>query len=157
MSEGSFGSVLFVCLGNICRSPIAEGVFREGLRARGVETLVVVDSAGTSGFHAGSPPDVRSREVCDRHGIPIANQRSRQVRADDFSRFDLIVAMDSTNERDLISMAGGKGKVRRLLEFSSTDLLDVPDPYYGGVGGFDTVFDLVSEAIEGLFEHFRFE
>ena len=100
MSGESVSSVLFVCLGNICRSPIAEGLFREGLKARGLEGRVDVDSAGTSGFHAGSPPDVRSQDVCNRHGIPITGQRSRQVVQEDFNRFDLIVAMDSSNERD---------------------------------------------------------
>ena len=156
MAKEVIGSVLFVCLGNICRSPIAEGVFRERLKLMGLLGNVDVDSAGTSGFHAGSPPDIRSQRVCKEQGIDIGAQRSRKVSRGDFESFDLVIAMDRTNERDLHQVAGGAGNIARLLEFSNTALDDVPDPYYGGEGGFSTVFELVSDAIDGMFEHYDF-
>ena len=156
MAKEVMRSVLFVCLGNICRSPIAEGVFRARLTAMGLQGQVKVDSAGTSGFHAGSPPDVRSQRVCKENGISIGSQRSRKVSRGDFEAFDLVVAMDRTNERDLLQVSRGAGNLSRLLEFSDTELTDVPDPYYGGEGGFDTVFELVSEAIDGMFEQYDF-
>ena len=147
-------SVLFVCLGNICRSPIAEGVFRELLAERGCSDQIHVDSAGTSGFHQGEPPDRRSIQVCSTHGLHIGGQRSRKVVGSDFTHFDLIVAMDRSNESDLHAMAGPEctAKIVRLLEYGKSELADVPDPYYGGQGGFQHVFDLVSEALNSLLD-----
>ena len=147
-------SVLFVCLGNICRSPIAEGVFRELLTERGWSEQVRVDSAGTSGFHQGEPPDRRSIHVCSTHGLHIGGQRSRRVVGSDFTNFDLIVAMDRSNEADLRAMAGSEctAQIVRLLEYGGSELEDVPDPYYGGDGGFQHVFDLVSDAMKALLD-----
>jgi protein-tyrosine phosphatase len=139
--------ILFVCLGNICRSPTAEGVTRHLLRERGLEDRVHVESAGTGGWHVGSPPDERSAEAARRRGI-VLEGAAQQVRASDFETFDLLVAMDRSNLRDLLDAApdeAARAKVRLLL-----DDADVPDPYYGGPSGFDDVLDLVTEACERL-------
>jgi protein-tyrosine phosphatase len=147
----AFGAVriLFVCLGNICRSPTAEGVMRHLLRERGMEDEVEVESAGTGSWHVGSPPDERSTEAARRRGIALEGA-ARQVRPEDFDDFDLIVAMDHSNLGDLLDLAPddeARGRVRLLL-----DDADVPDPYYGGPGGFDEVLDLVQEACERLLD-----
>ena len=155
MAKEVMRSVLFVCLGNICRSPIAEGVFRARLTAMGLQGQVKVDSAGTSGFHAGSPPDVRSQRVCKENGINIGSQRSRKVSRGDFEAFDLVVAMDRTNERDLLQVSQGDGNLSRLLEFSDTELTDVPDPYYGGASGFEKVLDLLEDGCASLLKHIK--
>jgi protein-tyrosine phosphatase len=141
--------ILFVCLGNICRSPTAEGVMRHLLRERGLEGEVEVASAGTGGWHVGDPPDARSAEAARRRGIALEGAAA-QVTAADFARYDLLVAMDRANRRDLLALAPddqARAKVRLLL-----DDADVPDPYYGGPGGFDDVLDLVSEACERLLD-----
>jgi protein-tyrosine phosphatase len=141
--------ILFVCLGNICRSPTAEGVMRHLVRERGLEGEVEVASAGTGGWHVGDPPDARSAEAARRRGIALEGAAA-QVTAADFARYDLLVAMDRANRRDLLALApedGARAKVRLLL-----DDADVPDPYYGGAGGFDDVLDLVSEACERLLD-----
>jgi protein-tyrosine phosphatase len=139
--------VLFVCLGNICRSPTAEGVMRHLLRERGLEDRVEVASAGTGGWHVGSPPDERSAAAARARGITL-DGAAQQVRPEDFARHDLLVAMDRSNLADLLAIAPdehARGKVRLLL-----DDADVPDPYYGGPSGFDDVLDLVTEACERL-------
>jgi protein-tyrosine phosphatase len=139
--------VLFVCLGNICRSPTAEGVMRHLLRERGLEDRVEVDSAGTGAWHVGEPPDARSAAAARQRGIALEGA-ARQVRPSDFADWDLLVAMDRSNLRDLLAIAPdaqARAKVRLLL-----DDADVPDPYYGGERGFDDVLDLVTEACERL-------
>jgi protein-tyrosine phosphatase len=139
--------VLFVCLGNICRSPTAEGVMRHLLRERGLEDRVEVDSAGTGAWHIGEPPDSRSAAAARQRGIALEGA-ARQVRPADFAAYDLLVAMDRSNLRDLRAIAPdeeARAKVRLLL-----DDADVPDPYYGGERGFDDVLDLVTEACERL-------
>src|SRR5687768_10697322 len=120
--------VLFVCLGNICRSPTAEGVMRHLLRERGLEDEVTVESAGTGAWHVGEPPDRRSTDAARRRGIALEGA-ARQVRASDFEEFELIVAMDRSNLRDLLAIAPDEAhdRIRLLL-----DEADVPDPYYGG-------------------------
>jgi len=141
--------ILFVCLGNICRSPTAEGVMRHLLRERGLEDEVEVESAGTGAWHVGSPPDDRATDAARNRGIALEGA-ARQVRPDDFEQFDLIVAMDRQNLRDLLDLAPddeARAKVRLLL-----DDADVPDPYYGGGRGFDEVLDLVEEACEQLLD-----
>ena len=141
--------ILFVCLGNICRSPTAEGVMRHLLRERGLEAEVEVESAGTGAWHVGSPPDDRATEAARRRGIALEGA-ARQVRPSDFEEFDLIVAMDRHNLRDLLDLAPddeARQKVRLLL-----DDADVPDPYYGGARGFDEVLDLVEEACAQLLD-----
>jgi protein-tyrosine phosphatase len=153
--------VLFVCLGNICRSPTAEGVMRALIADAGVQESVELDSAGTGGWHVGEPPDARATEAALRRGIVLEGS-ARQVRAEDFERFDLIVAMDRSNERALRALAPdepARAKVRRLREFdhagAGVDDLDVPDPYYEGQHGFDIVLDQVQAACAGLLEHVR--
>ena len=141
--------ILFVCLGNICRSPTAEGVMRHLLRERGLEDEVEVESAGTGAWHVGSPPDDRATDAARNRGIALEGA-ARQVRPEDFEQFDLIVAMDRQNLRDLLDLAPddeARAKVRLLL-----DDADVPDPYYGGGRGFDEVLDLVEEACEQLLD-----
>jgi protein-tyrosine phosphatase len=135
--------ILFVCSGNICRSPTAEGVMRQIARDRGLD--VEVASAGIGGWHAGEPADSRSAEAARRRGIAL-DGTARQVRREDLDDFDLLVAMDRGHERDLLAMGGEhRHKVRLLL-----DGADVPDPYHGGPGGFEEVLDLVTEGCERL-------
>jgi len=144
--------VLFVCMGNICRSPTAEGVLRRLVREEGLEDRVEIDSAGTGGWHAGSPPDERATEAARRRGIELAGA-ARQVEPEDFERFDLILAMDRENLAELRALAPddeARGKVRLLLGDR-----DVPDPYYGGEQGFDHVLDLVEAACEDLLDELR--
>ncbi len=148
--------ILFVCLGNICRSPTAEGVFRQRLVTRGLESRFRVDSAGTGDWHVGSPPDRRAQLAAASRGFDISGQRARQVRPDDADGFDYLIAMDRGNHRDLVHLAGTERahKVRLFMEFAGIDgLEEVPDPYYGGDDGFDRVIDLVEAASDGLIEH----
>jgi protein-tyrosine phosphatase len=151
-------SVLFVCLGNICRSPTAEGVFRKLAADAGLIDRLHIDSAGTAGYHQGAPPDARAMDAANRRGFELSGLRARRVVADDFERFDLILAMDRENLEDLRHAApdGTRAELRLLLEFSAdVSDPDVPDPYYGGRNGFEQVLDLVSEACTGLLEDVR--
>lgn len=151
-------SVLFVCLGNICRSPTAEGVFRKLAADAGLIDRLHIDSAGTAGYHQGAPPDARAMDAANRRGFELSGLRARRVVADDFERFDLILAMDRENLEDLRHAApdGTRAELRLLLEFSAdASDPDVPDPYYGGRNGFEQVLDLVSEACAGLLEDVR--
>ena len=153
--------LLFVCLGNICRSPTAEGVMRSLVQRSGLDGSVHVESAGTGSWHVGSPPDPRAAQVGHEHGTPLEG-RARQVRAEDFEDFDLLIAMDSANASALRRLAPGgreRAKVRLLREFDRASAavgeLDVPDPYYGASGGFHEVFGLIQAACEGLLEQIR--
>lgn len=149
--------LLFVCLGNICRSPTGEGVMRQLVVAEGVSERFLIDSAGTGSWHIGHAPDPRSVAAAAARGITISGE-ARQVTGDDFERFDLLLAADSMNHRDLREIAPTdelETKVRMLREFdpmSTADDLDVPDPYYGGASGFDDVIDLVEAACRGLLD-----
>ena len=150
--------VLFVCMGNICRSPTAEGVFRETLRTRAPELAVHVDSAGTHAYHVGEPPDRRSCRAAARRGIDLSGQRARRVSVADFSAFDLVLAMDEDNFRILsgISPPEYRSRIRLFMEFApEAGRRSVPDPYYGGPTGFEHVLDLVEEASLGLLAHLR--
>ena len=145
--------ILFVCMGNICRSPTAEGVFRHLINQSGVEDRFEIDSAGTGDWHTGSAPDNRAQQAARARNIDLSTLRARQVRADDFVYFDTIIAMDKDNRDRLEDLAGEahQHKVRLLLEFlDHTEELEVPDPYYGGETGFDRVLDLIEEACEQL-------
>jgi protein-tyrosine phosphatase len=149
--------VLFVCLGNICRSPTAEAVMRYHVSANGLDGAIEVDSAGTAGWHAGDPPDERAQAEAARRGIDMTS-RARQVHVGDFEHFDLILAMDRSNlsdMQDLTAVAEHRDKLRLLREFDPTadGDLEVPDPYYGGPNGFAEVFDLVDAACRGLVDH----
>jgi protein-tyrosine phosphatase len=150
--------ILFVCLGNICRSPTAEGVMRALVREAGLEESIELDSAGTGGWHVGSPPDERATETAHARGV-VLEGAARKVAPQDFQDFDLILAMDSSNLHDLQEMAEceqERAKVRLLREFDPASAgledLDVPDPYYGGPGGFEQVLDLVRAACVGLLD-----
>jgi protein-tyrosine phosphatase len=150
--------VLFVCMGNICRSPTAEGVFRKLLQERAPELDVQVDSAGTHGYHAGQPPDPRARRAAERRGVDLSGLRARQVQDKDFLHFELVLAMDRQNHEILLEICPPeyRSRVRLLLEFAPHLGRDeVPDPYYGGSTGFEYVLDLVEEAGAGLLEHLR--
>jgi protein-tyrosine phosphatase len=145
--------VLFVCTGNICRSPTAEGVFRHLLLAQNLHQHVAVDSAGTHTYHVGNPPDRRSIAAAARRGYDLSDLRARKFTADDFVEYDYILAMD----RDHLSIlerhvpAPHRGKIAMFLDFSSSHRGDeVPDPYYGGERGFEFVLDMIEDASEGL-------
>jgi len=145
--------VLFVCLGNICRSPTAEGVLRHlaALEAPGV--ALEIDSAGTADYHIGAPPDVRSQRAALRRGIDISGLRARQVTEADFERFDLILAMDGQNLRELQALKprGSRALVKLFLDYApQTKVREVPDPYYGGDSHFEQVLDLTTAASRGL-------
>lgn len=152
--------ILFVCLGNICRSPTAEGVMRHLVEEEGIVDSLELDSAGTGGWHVGDPPDARSREAARRRGIVVAGA-ARQVRRSDHTDFDLILAMDRANLRDLRAGAppDATAEIRLLREYDENSVgggdLDVPDPYYGGPDGFDDVLDLVDAACRGLLDDLR--
>jgi protein-tyrosine phosphatase len=146
-------AILFVCLGNICRSPLAEGVFRAVVTERGSEADFHIDSAGTGGWHAGSAPDPRSIAVAARHGVAIEAQHARKVKPEDFDRFDVILGMDRSNVDELQALAGPQaGKVHLFMEHALGTRRDVPDPYYGGPDGFEAVYRMIREASEALAE-----
>lgn len=148
--------VLFVCMGNICRSPTAEGVFRKFVGDAGLDAQIRVDSAGTHAYHVDQPPDRRARLAAEQRGYLLRNIRARRVAAEDFEQFDYILAMDQDNLRLLQDDAPEhqRHKIRLFLEFSESrrGMLEVPDPYYGGTSGFERVLDLVEEASRGLLE-----
>jgi protein-tyrosine phosphatase len=152
--------ILFVCMGNICRSPTAEGVLRAMVREAGLSDRVEIDSAGTGGWHAGSPPDERSAAAALRRGITLEGA-ARQVTPDDLRAFDLVLAMDSENLCALRAIAPPdvEDRIRLLREYDpeavATGDLDVPDPYYGGTRGFDDVLDHVEAACRGLVAELR--
>jgi protein-tyrosine phosphatase len=148
--------VLFVCLGNICRSPTAHGVFAHKVAARRLGDRVHVDSAGTGDWHAGEPPDARTRRAAAARGYDLSALRARQVVAADFQRFDYILAMDRANLAALQRMrpADYRGELELFLRYATrANALEVPDPYYGGERGFEEVLDLVEDAAEGLLAH----
>jgi protein-tyrosine phosphatase len=148
--------VLFVCMGNICRSPLAQGVFENVLRREGLEDEVWVDSAGTGSWHVGSPPDERAMSAASLRGLDISAQRARQVRPEDCESFDYILTMDEENYRAVSSLCRGSAVVRPFLDFATgSPEREVPDPYYSGPEGFEHTLDLVEEASEGLLEDIR--
>jgi len=150
-------SVLFVCMGNICRSPTAEGVFRHHVAEAGLDHLFEIDSAGTHAYHVGEPPDRRAQEAATRRGFSLVDIRARRVAAVDFERFHHIIAMDEDNLVMLHEQADAtyREKIRLFLEFGSGPETEVPDPYYGGATGFERVLDLVEDASRGLLERLR--
>lgn len=150
--------VLFVCMGNICRSPTAEGVFRHLVQAVGMEQEIHIDSAGTHDYHVGDTPDRRAQQAAGRRGYDLAKLRGRQVGVEDFAQFDYILAMDSDNLGNLkrICPPEHAGKVHLLMEYSKNyETREVPDPYYGGLQGFEKVLDMVEDAAEGLLREIR--
>jgi len=151
-------SVLFVCMGNICRSPTAAGVFRKLVADAGLEEFVQIDSAGTHAYHTGEPPDQRAAAAAARRGFDLSGQSARRVTAEDFERFDYVLAMDRDNQEILMAAAleDHHGRIRLFLEFGrDPSRQEVPDPYYGGAVGFERVLDLVEDAAEGLLHDVR--
>jgi len=148
--------ILFVCMGNICRSPTAEGVFRHKVVDAGLEDRIHIDSAGTIAYHIGHPPDPRAQKAALKRGIDLSTQRARKVTSADFEEFDFVIAMDSDNHYELeaICPAEHENRLHMFLKFAHNSReTDVPDPYYGGGNGFETVLDLIDDASEGLLEH----
>ncbi len=150
--------ILFVCLGNICRSPTAEAVFRALAAREAPDVEVSTDSAGTAGYHVGSAPDARAQEAARRRGYDMSGRRARMVEPRDFERFDLILAMDRSNWSALRQAAprAARERVRLFLEYApDLEVLEVPDPYYGGPNGFEEVLDLIEAASRGLLQDLR--
>ena len=147
-------SVLFVCMGNICRSPTAEGVFRHFVEKSGLQNSVEIDSAGTHAYHSGEPSDSRAIAAAARRGFSLEGIRARRIEEDDFERFDYVIAMDIENLETLRARAGDQhnSKISLFLDYASADEIEVPDPYYGGSAGFERVLDLVEDASRGLLE-----
>lgn len=151
--------VLFVCLGNICRSPTAEGIFRHRVAEAGLEHAIATDSAGTHGFHVGDPPDRRAQAAAAERGIDLSDIRSRRFSPYDFGEFDYILAMDDENLAALRGNARDRDeqeRIYRMLDFArDPQEREVPDPYYGPAGGFERVFELLEDASAGLLDHLR--
>lgn len=149
--------VLFVCLGNICRSPTAEAIMRQRLRQAGLAERILVDSAGTGGWHVGKAPDPRTQQAALRRGYDLSALRGRQVSADDFSRFDLLLAMDSSNLSHLQGLrpATASAELDLYLRRYRLALEEVPDPYYGGAQGFEQVLDLLEQASDALLSELK--
>lgn len=147
--------ILFVCLGNICRSPSAEGVFASRLQQSALAQQVQIDSAGTGGYHTGEPPDRRATAAALKRGYDLRAQRARAVADEDFSRFDLILAMDQSNLDNLRARAptNAKAQLGLFMAFAPGWPAEVPDPYYGGDDGFEQVLDMLEAASAGLLEH----
>ena len=145
--------LLFVCLGNICRSPMAEGAFRHVAAEQGVLDRFEINSAGLGSWHVGQAPDHRAQKAADQRGIDISGQSARQIRSSDFTSFDLLLAMDGSNYGELVQLApkGERHKIRRFLDFAPhAGTKDVPDPFFGEAEGFDRALDLIDEAARGL-------
>lgn len=152
--------ILFVCMGNICRSPAAEGFFSHHVAAEGLQHMVEVDSAGTHGYHLGNPPDPRAIRACAEYGVSLDSLRARQVKEDDFHLYDLVVAMDEQNYATLQEMnsnAGANAQVVRMMQFSPRfdSVPDVPDPYYGEQEDFAYMSELLDESTRGLLEQLK--
>lgn len=147
--------VLFVCLGNICRSPTAEAVFRGKLAELNLQHQYHIDSCGTAAYHCGEAPDKRAQQAANKRGYPMSDLRARQLTASDFEEFDYLLAMDRANAAEMQRQAPKKHrkKIQLFLEFGDSQHLEVPDPYYGGAAGFDLVLDLVENACDGLIAH----
>jgi len=157
MSSNNTLSVLFVCTGNICRSPTAEGVFRALLARNYLQDRVRTDSAGTHDYHVGEPPDRRAAAHALARGYDISGLRARQIMQRDFESFDLLLAMDRGHLRYMarICLPQYRGKLKLFLDFAGVPEADVPDPYYGGAQGFEQVLDMVEAAARGLLDHVR--
>ena len=151
-------SVLFVCMGNICRSPTAHGVFRALVEKEGLSQFIDIDSAGTHAYHVGSAPDKRAQATARERGIDISDLVARRVEAEDFDIYDFVVAMDQDNYMSLSEICPDRhvDKIYMFMDFADhMRTREVPDPYYGGPSGFDRVFDLVEAASEGLLQDIR--
>lgn len=146
-------SVVFVCTGNICRSPTAEGMFIKKVAEEGLSERIFIDSAGTHDYHIGNAPDPRTQSAAKARGYDLSALRARQFEVRDFERFDLVLAMDAANRVFLerLCPASSRPKLKLMMEYARrAGVIDVPDPYYGGPEGFDTVLDLLEDATDGL-------
>jgi protein-tyrosine phosphatase len=151
-------SVLFVCMGNICRSPTAEGFFRKVVEDAGLAGRIRIESAGTHAYHAGAAPDRRAQAAAKRRGIALSHIRARRISDEDFESFDYIFAMDKDNFGELLGRAPveHRGKVKLFLDFAGTGrAAEVPDPYYGGASGFELVLDMIEQASARLLQRIR--
>jgi len=149
--------VVFVCLGNICRSPLAEGVFKKMLAEEKLHHKIYADSAGTAAYHIGDQPDKRSCEIANKYGIDLAHE-GRQFNRNDLHEFDYIIAMDGKNYAGIKSLGEGKGKVALMRDFDEQGRgKDVPDPYYGGMEGFEEVYQMAYRSCKELLEHIKKE
>jgi len=152
-------SVLFVCMGNICRSPTAEGVFKHVVKQAGMQDEIIIDSAGTHAYHIGESPDKRSQAKARENGVDLSRQRARKAITEDFERFDYIIAMDRSNLEDLKHLASTQEQHQKISLFmdyaDNWNNTEVPDPYYGGSNGFQEVFDMVTSASQGLLEQIK--
>lgn len=158
MNKNKTISVIFVCMGNICRSPTAEAVFRHFVEQAGLVDRILIDSAGTHDYHIGDAPDARAQRAAKQRGYDMSNLRGRQVEAGDFLRFDYVLAMDNINLVTLERLRPGNAQshLGLFLEFAEThDEWEVPDPYFGGAEGFERVLDMVEDAANGLLRHMR--
>ena len=150
--------VLFVCMGNICRSPTAEGVFAKLVHDAGLAALIEIDSAGTHAYHVGEPPDTRAQRSALQRGVDISLLRARRARSEDFDYFDYVLAMDEDNYQHLLQLCPDEhqDKLQLFLDYAPhLEFREVPDPYYGGAKGFDVVLDMVEQAANGLLEHIK--
>jgi len=150
--------VLFVCMGNICRSPTAQGVFGKLVADKNLSGTVLIDSAGTHAYHVGEPPDSRASAAAQRRGIDLTGQKARRVQEADFEAFDYVLAMDRSNYEDLagLCLPEYRSRLHLFLEFApELGMEDVPDPYYGGATGFERVLDLIEAAAGGLLANIR--
>jgi protein-tyrosine phosphatase len=150
--------ILFVCFGNICRSPTAAGVFKKIVKQEGLDDHIEVDSAGTSGYHIGDSADPRSIDAASKRGIDITDHRGRRVEEADFDKYHYIIAMDNENYSNLATLctAGNWGKLKMFLDYSNEfEGREVPDPYYGGETGFEVVLDMVESASKGLIKEIK--
>jgi protein-tyrosine phosphatase len=150
--------ILFVCMGNICRSPTAEGAFKHVLAERAPDLSIRADSAGTHAYHVGHPPDPRAQRAAERRGIDLSEQKARRVQEEDFASFDLVIAMDELNLEVLVELSPPEyhDRIKLFLDYApQLGRRDVPDPYYGGNNGFELVLDLIEDASIGLLEQLR--
>lgn len=151
-------SVLFVCMGNICRSPTAEGIFRHLVNEKNLSDKFITDSAGTHAYHIGEPPDSRAQETAQSRGIDLSDLRGRKVSVADFNKFDYVLAMDKDNYAILQELCPSSkaNQLKLFLDFAENiDNKEVPDPYYGGTQGFEKVFDMLEQASLGLIEYIQ--
>ena len=149
--------VLFVCMGNICRSPTAEGVFRHKVNLATLDSQISIDSAGTHAYHVGNPPDGRAQNAALKREVDLSDQRARRISVDDFIDFDYVIAMDESNRSALLAICPEEQaeRIHLFLDFSSCDATEVPDPYYGQGRGFEIVLNLVEDAADGLLKHIQ--
>jgi len=145
--------VLFVCLGNICRSPLGEGIFKELLREKGIEHQFIVDSAGTAGYHIGKLPDPGSRRVATKNGFSIDDQRARQIKSDDLGNWDYIIAMDDSNRSNIMKLGKIEGELHLMRDFDPDGKGDVPDPWQMGDSAFDNVHTIIRRSCENLLDY----